>query len=319
MVKKSDLTEWVEGYFYNPSLFQRILSFFLLPLTLLYCLGAYIRRRFCKAKDYGIAVVSVGNLLVGGSGKTPFVIELAKRYGDCAVILRGYGRKSSGMVVVSERGQIKTDVKTSGDEAMLIAKSLPQASVIVSEKREDAIGYAKEKGIKVVFLDDGFGKCHIKKLDILLKPETDPKNGFCLPSGPYREPKSFEKYAHIVAREGEDFRRIVNIENKTENMVLITAIAKPQRLDRYLPENIEKFYFADHHYFEKEEIGEIVKKTGVDSILTTQKDEVKLEKFGFKLSVMRLKMDIDEKILEKVDKYIKERDAKKDTDSSDPS
>jgi tetraacyldisaccharide 4'-kinase len=77
----------------------------------------------------GIPIISVGNLTVGGSGKTPFVIELCKLLDSPCVVSRGYGRRSKGVVVVSRNGTILCGVKESGDEAMLIAKKAGNAKI----------------------------------------------------------------------------------------------------------------------------------------------------------------------------------------------
>ena len=74
-------------------------------------------------KDFGIPIISVGNLVVGGSGKTPFTIAIAKELKDVAIISRGYGRKSKGLIEVSRKGMILTDVEHSGDEPMLVITS----------------------------------------------------------------------------------------------------------------------------------------------------------------------------------------------------
>jgi tetraacyldisaccharide 4'-kinase len=74
---------------------------------------------------------------------------------------------------------------------MLLANSLKNATVIVSEDRVKAILKAKELGCKIIFLDDGFSKYQIAKFNILLKPKDEPTNNFCIPSGGYREPKEF--------------------------------------------------------------------------------------------------------------------------------
>ncbi|WP_281950972.1 tetraacyldisaccharide 4'-kinase [Nitrosophilus kaiyonis] len=316
-MKFENLNSWIEGYFYNPSILQRAVSILFLPLTAIYCTVVITKRVLCKSKDFDIPIISIGNLTVGGSGKTPFLIEVAKRYEDVFVILRGYKRESKDIIIVSKNGEILTDVKKSGDEAMLIAKSLPKASVIVSKDRIKAIRLAKENKAKVIFLDDAFHRCEIKKFDILIKRNL--KNSFCLPSGPYREPKSFEKYADLVVEEGKDFKRVVNILNPTKNMLLVTAIANPKRLDKYIPKNIKKIYFEDHHFFTKEEIKEIINKFHPTSLLVTQKDAVKLENFNLNLSILDLKLKIDRNILKKIDKYIKDYYAKENTDSSNAS
>lgn len=300
-IKKAVL--WTEDYLFRPNLLQRVISFSLLPLTFLYCLIVISKRAFSKPKNFDIPIISIGNLIVGGSGKTPFTIALAKRYENSAIVLRGYKRKSKGLMVVSKRGEILTDVQTSGDEAMLYAKLLKNASVIVSENREEGIKKAKELGCKIVFLDDGFSKAKIKKFDILLK-SGNYKNSFCLPSGPFREPKSFEKFASLILQENIDFKREVKIKNPTKRMILITAISKPKRLDSFLPEVVEKIYFPDHYNFKKEEIVKLIYKYNASSILTTQKDAVKMEKFNLPLSILELEIKIEEKILKKCDDFI---------------
>ncbi len=300
-IKKAVL--WTEDYLFRPNLLQRVISFSLLPLTFLYCLIVISKRAFSKPKHFDIPIISIGNLIVGGSGKTPFTIALAKRYENSAIVLRGYKRKSKGLMVVSKRGEILTDVQTSGDEAMLYAKLLKNASVIVSENREEGIKKAKELGCKIVFLDDGFSKAKIKKFDILLK-SGNYKNSFCLPSGPFREPKSFEKFASLILQENIDFKREVKIKNPTQRMILITAISKPKRLDSFLPKVVEKIYFPDHYNFKKEEIVKLIQKYNASSILTTQKDAVKMEKFNLPLSILELEIKIEEKILKKCDDFI---------------
>lgn len=236
---------WGEGYLYHPSLAQKILSFLLLPLSWLYCLCAYIRYRRSVPKYLGIPVVSVGNLTVGGSGKTPLVIELARHFTKPAIVLRGYGRQSRGMVVVKDRG-ILCDITQSGDEAMLYATAFAHAVVIVSEVRERGIAEAKAMGCDVVFLDDGYGKHAIEKLDIVIDVQTP--NRFCLPSGPYREWLWRGKEV-LRVQEGDSFTRSVIIKNPTPKMVLVTAIARPERLEPYLPEVTEKNLLRGSPFF----------------------------------------------------------------------
>jgi len=257
-------------------------------------------------KGYGIPVISIGNLIVGGSGKTPFTIALASRLDNVAIVLRGYKREGKGISVVSQYGVITSTVSKSGDEAMLMAKMLPKATVIVSIDRVEGILKAKSLGAKVVILDDGFSKASIKKLDILLKPSRPMPNTFCLPSGPYRESVRLYKKADLIAIEDRDFRREVEIKNPTDRMVLVTAISKPQRLDKYLPSFIEKVYYPDHYTYSGNELEAILRKYSADSILTTQKDAVKMDDFRIDLSILELNMTLEPYIYEKVNKYIKD-------------
>ena len=264
-----------------------------------------VRREVTVKKEFGIPIVSVGNLLVGGSGKTPFVISLAETIEDAVIISRGYGRKSKGLIEVSDKGKVLVDVEQSGDEPMLMALSLPKASVIVSEDREKAIIFAKEKGVKCIILDDGFNRVEIAKLEILLEPKRI-YNYLPFPAGAFREFWFTKKYADIVAKEGESFIRGVTFDNLTSKMILVTAISNPSRLDGYLPEGIvHKVYLEDHAYFEEEMLKKFLSKYEAESLLVTQKDMVKMQGFKLPISQMKLKLEIKESIFKKVEEYIK--------------
>jgi tetraacyldisaccharide 4'-kinase len=253
--------------------------------------------------DFHIPIISIGNLTVGGSGKTPLVSALAQHFNKPAIILRGYGRQSEGLIVVSDGIDIKCSVQKSGDEAMIYAQKLSHAIVIVSENRDNAIEKAKELDCEVVFLDDGYSKHHIKKYDILIHVETT--NKFCLPAGPFRE-RLWRGKTATIAYENSTFKRSITYGNVTQKMVLVTAIARPQRLNSFLPTNvIDTFYFPDHHYFQKEELLDILRESGADSLLVTYKDFVKVCDFGLPLSLMDLELEVHLELIESVTAYVK--------------
>jgi len=284
---KKELVFWVEEYFYNPNTIQKIISFLLLPISLLYCFVMWLRFKLSKAEDFGVKIISIGNLNVGGNGKTPLVIALASKVENVAIILRGYGRDSKGMLVVKDKSGILCSVDQSGDEAMIYAKKLSHAVVIVSEDRKIAIKKAKEMGIETIFLDDAYSKHDILKEDLII--QTESKNSFCLPSGAFRERLWSGKKAKIL-REDVDFKRVVKVVDATPKMALVTAIARPQRLDKYLPDLISKHYFEDHHNFTKEELQKILKDSNATSLLVTFKDYVKIEDFNLPLSLLDLEI-----------------------------
>ena len=302
----SYIVSFFERLFFKPSFFDWLLILLFSPISLLYALVMFLRRVVTPKKSYSIPIVSVGNLTVGGSGKTPFVIALADRYKDVAVISRGYGRESKGLVEVSRKGKILTDVYSSGDEPMLMAISLPNASVMVSENRETAIELAIEQGAKVIFLDDGFNRVNIEKYDILLFPEKI-VNYMTFPVGPFREFYLSKYFSNINLYENRDFKRVVEIDNQTEKMLLVTAISNPERLEPFLPKGVvEKYYLEDHAYFEEDKLKEKLLISSALSLLVTEKDKVKMKGFKLPLSVMQLKLQINNEILEKVDRYIGE-------------
>jgi len=301
---KQKLYLWIEDYLFFPNAFQQTIAYLLLPLTFIYMLIILIKRTFARELDFGIPVISIGNIIVGGSGKTPIAIKLANSYENSCVILRGYGRASKGLYIISNRGKILEDIIISGDEAMLLSKSLPNSTVIVSENRVEAILKAKELGCKIVFLDDGFSKYHIKKFNILLRPKKEPTNFYCLPSGGYREPKGLYAYADLELKEGRDFNRIISIKKDDKEVILsgktvvLTAISKPKRLLEFLSKDTELLAYPDHHNFLFEEIKEIKEKYKEYNILTTGKDLVKLKSFDIENLYL---MDLDIKINENVD------------------
>ena len=294
-----------EAMYFSPRWYHYPVIVLLFPFSLIYGTGMWLRRRYIKRNDFGIPIVSVGNLIVGGAGKTPFVIAVASRYKDVAVISRGYGRQSSGLVEVSRQGEVLVDVKQSGDEAMLIATALPDASVIVSENRPLAIEMAKQQGAKLIMLDDGFNRVEIEKFEILLEPGTI-HNPFPFPSGPFREFYSQRKHADCIAKEGQAFVRQVEVSDATEKMLLVTAISNPTRLDSYLPPGVVgKVYLEDHAYFDLSTLQRLLKEYHASSILCTSKDRVKMEGFKLPISEMKLKLEIKNEIFTQIDEYIK--------------
>jgi tetraacyldisaccharide 4'-kinase len=187
---------------------------------------------------------------------------------------------------------------------MLLANSLPKATIIVSENRIKAILKAKELGCKIIFLDDGFSKYKIAKFNILLRPKNEPTNIFCLPSGGYREPKGFYAQADIELVEEKDFKRVITIKKDGRvselpiKTIVITAISKPKRLLEYLPKDIKMISFPDHYTFTKEDILKIQEENKDYVILTTGKDFVKLKEFDIKNLYL---MDLDIQISENTD------------------
>jgi len=255
-----------------------------------------------------LKAVSVGNLVVGGSGKTPLVIALAKELSKSkkvAIVTKGYKRQRKGNFVVGLWGEILVGVRDSGDEAMLMAKELPQAVVIVANNRFEGIELAKKHNAEVVILDDAFHTC-MEKFEILI--DKKPKNRLCLPAGAYRLPRWFLKKADKVLEEGRDFKRRVSITNPTPKMVCLSAIANPTRLKEFLPKGVKCYSFLDHHFFTPSELKLIWEREKPTSFLVTSKDAVKLEEFGYPLSILKLELEFKEEsfkeLIQEVERYL---------------
>ena len=185
-----------------------------------------------------------------------------------------------------------------------MAKSLPDASVIVSEERHKAIELAKKQGAQLIILDDGFNRVEIEKFEIVLEPKII-KNYLPFPAGAFREFYFSNRYADIIVKEGKDFVRKVSFENLSTQMLLVTAISNPGRLDRYLPQGVvKKIYLEDHAYFEEEKLEKEMQISAATSLLVTEKDVVKMKDFKLAISEMKLKLAIQDEIFIKIEDYI---------------
>jgi len=296
--------QFFEKMFFSPKWYHYLVMVLLFPFSFIYGTLMFLRRVLISKNHFSIPIISVGNLQVGGSGKTPFLIALASQYKDVTIISRGYGRKSRGMIEVSHKGKVLVDVKQSGDEPMLIAHALPNASVIVSEDRQIAIENAMRKGAKIILLDDGFNRVEIDKFEILLEPKCIP-NILPFPAGPLREFSWTKKVANLVLKEDEDFKRIVTFENLSAKMLLVTAISNPARLDAFLPSGVVgKIFMPDHAYFDEVFLKQQMQHYGATTLLVTQKDAVKMREFALPLSLMKLKLTIDNSVFKKINHYV---------------
>lgn len=338
----------IERNLYEPGPAWLALGVILAPLSLLYTLIVCPKRLFAKPQKFKIPIISVGNLTLGGSGKTPLVRALFKEFNGklkTCIILRGYGRKSRGLLEVALGGRVLCDVRQSGDEAMEYALFLRGANVIVSEDRAAGILRAQTLGFELVILDDGFSKFNIFKFDILLRPQSAPKLPFCLPFAAYRYPPFFYKFADFIPSPSDisqelkiisaaDLQEGLNGADEISNLadeisdlnlnraaadkilnskeagfeksrtILISAIAKPWRLQEFLPLAKTHAFFPDHYDFKKEQILELLRREDAEHILCTAKDYVKLRDLGAEISVILLNLKLSENFIRKIQNYI---------------
>ncbi|MBW1679503.1 MAG: tetraacyldisaccharide 4'-kinase [Deltaproteobacteria bacterium] len=175
-----------------------------------------------------IPVISVGNLTVGGTGKTPTTLYLAwllQSQGKRVVVLsRGYKGKASQKVnVVSDGKRILLGPEEAGDEPFLLAEKLPGVPVLTGRDRGVLGEYAQRKfSSEVTILDDGFQHRKLQRdLDILLLDGQNPLgNGYLLPRGTLREPPEYLKRAHLILvtqpdkkENNEEIKRIIRTYN----------------------------------------------------------------------------------------------------------
>lgn len=164
-------------------------------------------RRYADGRENvhhaSLPVISVGNVSVGGTGKTPTVHAIARILQEHgykpAIVLRGYGRSTRGARIVRTGADIEMNARQAGDEAMLHSYAL-QVPVVVAEKRiEGAALVAEHTNANVIILDDGFQHRSIyRDLDVVLVNEATIADQRLLPEGRLREPLSSLERADVV-------------------------------------------------------------------------------------------------------------------------
>lgn len=186
-----------------------LIRFVLYALSLLYCglvrisLSLY-RYGLLRTEYLPCKVISLGNITVGGTGKTPTAQALAAAIRDAgykvAILNRGYRAQSKELVgVVSDGHKIHMTAEEAGDEAYLLAKTLPGVPVLIGKRRDISGRYAVEKfAVDVVILDDGYQHWRLHRdIDIVLVDATNTfGNNYVLPRGTLREPLKNLQRAH---------------------------------------------------------------------------------------------------------------------------
>ena len=114
----------------------------------------------------------------------------------------------------------------------------------------------------------------------------------------------FYKFGNFITCEGQTHFRKSEILNKSEKMVLVTAIANPARLEAFFGECVGQVFFPDHYDFSKEELSEILQSYGATSLLMTQKDYVKVKDFGLRVSLITLEVTLSEEFKKVLAKQI---------------
>ena len=259
-------------------------------------------------------VISVGNLSVGGSGKTPIVAALARMLLDMgqrpAILSRGYARRraSDGVVVVSNGNRVLEPVENSGDEPQMLARALPGVPVLVCADRHLAGRLAEKRfAATVMLLDDGFQHLALgRNVDVLVMPASDLDDAV-LPSGRLREPLDAASSADCVLVPGslEDVSRVAATFDRMPvfrvtnhfgsvqgldasapsgtRVVAVAGIARPERFFTTLREQgfeiVRELRFPDHHWFSSDDLDRIrtiAKEASADFVATTEKDAVRV-------------------------------------------
>jgi tetraacyldisaccharide 4'-kinase len=293
------------GFWHRPSSFA---SRLLMPLGALY--GAVAARRLQREGfDAGIPVLCVGNYHVGGAGKTPMVLALAKilrDLGETPVVLsRGYGGRLRGPIKVDPERHAAVDV---GDEPLMLARTVP---VVVARDRIGGVALARSQGASVILMDDGFQNPAISKDASLIVIDGDRGlgNGRVFPAGPLRAPlppqlartdalivvgdgAAARPVAAAIAALGRPvlsarFRADASAASLNGKRVLAFAgIGDPVRFFGTLRasgiETVRERAFADHHPYAQAEIEALIAEARRDALtlVTTEKDLARLRVGG---------------------------------------
>ena len=258
--------------------------------------GLYARRVLPLRRLAG-PVVSIGNLSVGGAGKTPFTIALGEllkaRQIKFDVLSRGYGRKTKGVLAVDPSGP----APDFGDEPLLIARKLGIPVIVGEDRYQAGLEAEKRLGVQLHLLDDGFQHRALHRdFDIVLVTPDDARDRL-LPAGRLREPMGALKRADAIALMNgatkESFpadgklvwqvRRGIEMQNMPSRPVAFCGIARPNNFFAQLRtagiELAAEAVYRDHHAYEAKDIQELLQvrqQAEADGFVTTEKDLINL-------------------------------------------
>lgn len=316
--------------------FLKSFRLLLFPFSILYGLVIWVRnqlydRGVLSVTRFNVPIICVGNLSVGGTGKSPMVEfllhMLVSRY-SVATLSRGYRRRTKGYVMAGS----ETTALEIGDEPMQFHKKFPEVAVAVGERRVEAIPQLlyDRPDTQVIVLDDAFQHRSIGAgLNIILTDFSNPySRDFFLPAGDLRDARSRANQAEIIivtkcpaslthaqaaalkqelaihshqrlffssiaygTPYGLTTHNVFELDHDTE-VLLICGIANPDPLKKWLEQQVagfEMMRYRDHHIFNIDDLKEIGERFRAlqnkrKIILTTEKDAVRLYKFGQALS-----------------------------------
>ena len=287
------------------------------PLSLLFQLVSTLRRKkhklYSDSSKLSVPVIVVGNIAVGGTGKTPLLIALVdilKSKGiNPGIITRGYGGRA---IAYPLEVTPLTSVSECGDEAILLAEKTGCPVTVAPDRMAALEALVSGNAVDIVLSDDGMQHYRlVRDIEICV---VDGKrlfaNGFCLPAGPLREPIQRLQEVDFIVINGKPSKQSPILESAIEMVIepkflinllneerrpfigapfnigsivqAVSAIGNPQRfydlLDK-LPYQVKRFKFPDHHLYSVEDL----LSAGVDEhqpVVMTEKDAVKCRSFA---------------------------------------
>lgn len=285
------------------------IALLLWPISLIYCAIVNLRRLTYASGLVPVArfnnpIVAIGNLTVGGTGKTPFTIWLVNHLSDNGfrpgVVSRGYGRRDISNILMVNSDSDPVEV---GDEPLVIARRTG-VPVAVSKKRSDAVRLLLERTDCDIFVCDDALQHYPLATDLsiaLIDAQTRFGNGFCLPAGPLREPRSRLNSVALQMTKGEgqsgeysmryEVTQVINVKDnenrqgadflRGEKVTAVAGIANPDnffKLLQSLETELTKISFPDHHQFTERDFDSIDQADV--KLVMTEKDAVKCRDFA---------------------------------------
>ena len=320
-------------FWYEKNLSSKVQSILLFPFSLLWILTSFLKKIFVTKYKSKLKVICIGNLTVGGTGKTPFAIytyKLLKKLGYKPVFLtRGYGGLLEGPLKV-ENTHISQDV---GDEALLLNQIGP---TIVSKDRSHGAKLIEKlkDNFNVIIMDDGLQNYQLVQ-DIkflLVDKNLGFGNEFCIPSGPLREPigQALIRVDAIILtgnnNKDTDINNVYNkpifaskvktmkpIKIKNEKVLAFCGLANPNKFYETLKDNglnvKSTKSFPDHYEYKNEDIDKLISEANKQNLklITTEKDYVKIKDNKEMISVLPIEIKLDVKDEAIFESFLKEK------------
>jgi len=297
----SKLQQWLENIWYNNGSGR----FLLMPLTALYCTVNSFQRHIYRNNNTPLPcpVIVVGNITVGGTGKTPLTVHIVKLLQKAgykpAIITRGYGGKAT---IWPQSVTAKSNPQLVGDEAVLMANQTQVPIYAGADRLQSIKQLTKEHDCDVIVSDDGMQHYKLPR-DIqiaVIDGERQLGNGYCLPAGPLREKKERLEACDLIVVNGKNNHKDWHTMSFKGDVLVNLLTAEEKPLDRFVGQkchaltgigNPQRFFssiekhglelithsFPDHHDFIKSDLDF---SDNVDTILMTEKDAVKCKAFA---------------------------------------
>jgi tetraacyldisaccharide 4'-kinase len=297
---------------------RSFLNYLLLPLSIIYyfahLLNFYV---FQKPKKVKSIVICIGNVVVGGAGKTPFAIALAQKLMKqglkIAFITRGYGSSAS---LIQEATLVDLSIHKAsnvGDEAILLAHTAP---TYVLKDRYIAACSAARDGAEVIIMDDGLQNNGLYKdySFLVIDEGYGLGNGYVIPAGPLREPyKNAKNKVNTMVLITQNQNHLKHLSGKYDIIANIVCKKRPKPGQRYFAfcgiANPQKFFdtltyngfniaafkvFDDHYPYAELDIEGLIKESKDLQLITTEKDLVKIpDKYRDRIEVLPIELQFD--------------------------